>query len=74
MASTKADADAPKVGAVKKWDGNAERDLCLAIAMGGAAEGDKLKVDWAVTHGVMTSLGYEFTKDAMRFVTPRPQP
>ncbi|KAM3529258.1 hypothetical protein MY4038_005507 [Beauveria bassiana] len=65
MASTTTDANTPKTGAVKRWDGNAERDLCLAIIMGGSTDGDKFRPDWNTTHSAMTALGYDFTKDAM---------
>ncbi|OAA70448.1 hypothetical protein ISF_02422 [Cordyceps fumosorosea ARSEF 2679] len=61
MATTKTDAETPKAGGPKKWDGNAERDLCLAVLM---ATGESAK-DWNNIHRVMTALGYDFTKDAM---------
>ncbi len=70
MASTKNDADTPKTGAVKKWSGDAERDLCLAMLIGNGGEGDKVRTDWTTTHNVMTALGYDFTKDAMSYVLP----
>ncbi|TQW09198.1 hypothetical protein IF2G_03629 [Cordyceps javanica] len=68
MASTKNDAEAPKGGAAKKWDGNAERDLCVAMLMGNSPDGEKIRASWAAVHGIMNSLGYDFTKrihDAM---------
>ncbi|KAM3504560.1 hypothetical protein MY10362_003478 [Beauveria mimosiformis] len=64
MASTTTDANTPKTGAVKKWDGNAERDLCLAMMLGGT-ESDKFRPDWNSTHKMMNDLGYNFTKDAI---------
>ncbi|KAM3457983.1 hypothetical protein MY3296_000633 [Beauveria thailandica] len=64
MASTTTDANTPKTGAVKRWDGNAERDLCLAMILGGT-ESDKFRPDWNTTHRMMNALGYDFTKDAM---------
>lgn len=75
MASTKNDADTPKTSAVKKWNGDVERDLCLAMLIGNGGEGDKGRNDWNMTHSVMTSLGYDFTKDAMWYVCVlRPMP
>ncbi|OAQ99878.1 hypothetical protein LLEC1_03658, partial [Akanthomyces lecanii] len=61
MASTKNDADTPKTSAVKKWTPDAERDLCLAMLMSNGG----VSPDWNATHGMMTAMGYEFTKDAM---------
>lgn len=68
MASTKPDTDAPKANGTKKWDNNAERDLCLCIIMGNS-EGDKPRTDWSTTHTMMTALGYDFSKDAMWYVS-----
>ncbi|KIL91669.1 hypothetical protein FAVG1_05286 [Fusarium avenaceum] len=50
--------------AEKKWDANAERDLCVAIIMG-SADGDRLRYNWPKVHSSMESLGYSFTKDAI---------
>ncbi|KAJ6780563.1 hypothetical protein PWT90_10038 [Aphanocladium album] len=68
MANTKSDAETPKAGGVKKWDGIAERDLSLAIIMGNSGDTDKVRIDWNKTHSLMISLGYDFTKDAMWYV------
>lgn len=50
--------------AIKKWSGEAERDLCLAMFL--SSNGEKSRADWAATHHTMTSLGYDFTRDAMK--------
>ncbi|KAH6955169.1 hypothetical protein HG530_015854 [Fusarium avenaceum] len=50
--------------AEKKWDANAERDLCVAIIIG-SADGDRLRYNWPKVHSSMESLGYSFTKDAI---------
>ncbi|KAM0191988.1 hypothetical protein ACHAPA_003071 [Fusarium lateritium] len=50
--------------AEKKWDANAERDLCVAIIMG-SADGDRLRYNWPKVHSSMEALGYSFTKDAI---------
>ncbi|KAF4961463.1 hypothetical protein FSARC_10172 [Fusarium sarcochroum] len=50
--------------AEKKWDSNAERDLCVAIIMG-AQEGDRMRYNWPKVHSSMQALGYPFTKDAI---------
>lgn len=65
MAPSKTEADTPKTGGVKKWDGNAERDLCLAMIFS-LTDGEKTATpNWNVTHTVMKDLGHEFSKDAM---------
>ncbi|KAI5466911.1 hypothetical protein BGZ63DRAFT_430327 [Mariannaea sp. PMI_226] len=51
-------------GADKKWDSNAERDLCLAIIMGNQ-ESEKARHNWPRVHTLMTNLGHSFTKDAI---------
>ncbi|KAF5670316.1 hypothetical protein FHETE_4561 [Fusarium heterosporum] len=48
----------------KKWDSNAERDLCVAIIMG-AADGERMRYNWPKVHNSMEALGYSFTKDAI---------
>ncbi|KAF9775498.1 hypothetical protein IL306_006375 [Fusarium sp. DS 682] len=48
----------------KKWDANAERDLCVAIIMG-AQDGERMRYNWPKVHGSMEALGYSFTKDAI---------
>ncbi|KAM0343729.1 hypothetical protein ACHAPU_008320 [Fusarium lateritium] len=48
----------------KKWDPNAERDLCVAIIMG-AADGERMRYNWPKVHNSMETLGYSFTKDAI---------
>lgn len=53
--------------AEKKWDANAERDLCVAIIIG-SADGDRLRYNWPKVHSSMESLGYSFTKDAISYV------
>ncbi|KAG8354727.1 hypothetical protein FVEN_g7336 [Fusarium venenatum] len=50
--------------AEKKWDANAERDLCVAIIMG-AQDGERMRYNWPKVHSSMESLGYSFTKDAI---------
>ncbi|KAM0427327.1 hypothetical protein ACHAPT_007762 [Fusarium lateritium] len=50
--------------AEKKWDANAERDLCVAVIMG-AQEGDRMRYNWPKVHSAMEALGYSFTKDAI---------
>ncbi|KAM5351968.1 hypothetical protein ACJ41O_004691 [Fusarium nematophilum] len=50
--------------AEKKWDANAERDLCVAVIMG-AQDGDRIRYNWPKVHGAMETLGYSFTKDAI---------
>lgn len=56
--------------AEKKWDANAERDLCVAIIMG-SADGDRLRYNWPKVHSSMEALGYSFTKDAISYVPIR---
>ncbi|KAF4344025.1 hypothetical protein FBEOM_2000 [Fusarium beomiforme] len=48
----------------KKWDANAERDLCVAIIMG-AQDAERMRYNWPKVHGSMEALGYSFTKDAI---------
>ncbi|KPM37197.1 hypothetical protein AK830_g9353 [Neonectria ditissima] len=48
----------------KKWSPNAERDLCLAIILGGQ-EGERTRHNWPKVYDLMTNLGYSFTKDAI---------
>ncbi|KAF4987319.1 hypothetical protein FGRMN_10444 [Fusarium graminum] len=48
----------------KKWDSNAERDLCVAIITG-AADGERMRYNWPKVHNSMEALGYSFTKDAI---------
>ncbi|RGP66838.1 hypothetical protein FLONG3_8710 [Fusarium longipes] len=48
----------------KKWDANAERDLCVAIIMG-AQDGERMRYNWPKVHSSMETLGYSFTKDAI---------
>ncbi|KAF4441927.1 hypothetical protein F53441_11887 [Fusarium austroafricanum] len=50
--------------AEKKWDANAERDLCVAIIMG-AQDGERMRYNWPKVHASMDALGYSFTKDAI---------
>ncbi|KAM6518249.1 hypothetical protein FSOLCH5_007023 [Fusarium solani] len=50
--------------AEKKWDANAERDLCVAVIMG-AQDGDRMRYNWPKVHSAMEALGYSFTKDAI---------
>ncbi|RGP64146.1 hypothetical protein FSPOR_8164 [Fusarium sporotrichioides] len=50
--------------AEKKWDANAERDLCVAIIMG-AQDGERMRYNWPKVHSSMESLGYSFTKEAI---------
>ncbi|KAH7192330.1 uncharacterized protein B0J16DRAFT_411060 [Fusarium flagelliforme] len=50
--------------AEKKWDANAERDLCVAIIMG-AQDGERMRYNWPKVHSSMEALGYGFTKDAI---------
>jgi hypothetical protein len=59
--------------AEKKWDANAERDLCVAIIMG-SADGDRLRYNWPKVHSSMETLGYSFTKDAISYVPICPLP
>lgn len=68
MANTKNDADTPKTSAVKKWSPDAERDLCLSMLMSSGGEIGKVAPDWNSTHSFMVAMGYEFTKDAMKYV------
>lgn len=52
-------------GFTKKWDLAADLDLCLAIIhTGGATSSYK----WPEVHEIMTSLGHDFTKDAISCV------
>ncbi|KAF4502850.1 hypothetical protein FAGAP_898 [Fusarium agapanthi] len=48
----------------KKWDANAERDLCVAVIMG-AQDGERMRFNWPKVHASMAALGYSFTKDAI---------
>ncbi|EWZ01899.1 hypothetical protein FOYG_01359 [Fusarium oxysporum NRRL 32931] len=48
----------------KKWDANAERDLCVAVIMG-AQDGERMRFNWPKVHASMATLGYSFTKDAI---------
>ncbi|KAH6891129.1 hypothetical protein B0T10DRAFT_595275 [Thelonectria olida] len=48
----------------KKWDSNAERDLCLAVILGNQ-EGERARHNWPKVHAIMSSLGHGFTKDAI---------
>ncbi|KAL4723296.1 hypothetical protein ACLX1H_009786 [Fusarium chlamydosporum] len=48
----------------KKWDANAERDLCVAIIMG-AQDGERMRYNWPKVHSSMEALGYSFTKEAI---------
>ncbi|KAF5018880.1 hypothetical protein F66182_9128 [Fusarium sp. NRRL 66182] len=48
----------------KKWDANAERDLCVAVIMG-AMDGDRMRYNWSKVHSSMEALGYAFTKEAI---------
>ncbi|KAJ4316439.1 hypothetical protein N0V84_007877 [Fusarium piperis] len=50
--------------AEKKWDANAERDLCVAVIMG-AQDGERMRYNWPKVHSAMEALGYSFTKDAI---------
>lgn len=52
----------------KKWDANAERDLCVAIIMG-AQDGERMRYNWPKVHSSMEALGYGFTKDAISYVS-----
>ena len=54
--------------AEKKWDANAERDLCVAIIMG-AQDGERMRYNWPKVHSSMEALGYGFTKDAISYVS-----
>ncbi|KAF4945859.1 hypothetical protein FGADI_11601 [Fusarium gaditjirri] len=48
----------------KKWDANAERDLCVAVILG-AQDGERMRFNWPKVHASMVALGYSFTKDAI---------
>lgn len=51
----------------KKWDANAERDLCVALVLG-AQDSDRMRYNWPNVHGIMEKLGYKFSKDAISYV------
>ncbi|KAF5965957.1 hypothetical protein FCOIX_12697 [Fusarium coicis] len=51
----------------KKWDANAERDLCVAVIMG-AQDGERMRFNWPKVHASMAALGYSFTKDAISHI------
>ena len=53
--------------ASKKWDVAAERDLCMAMIVGGQ-DSERIKYNWPAVHAFMTTLGYNFTKDAISLV------
>jgi hypothetical protein len=48
----------------KKWDVAAERDLCMAMIVGNQ-NSERIKYNWPAVHAFMTTLGYNFTKDAI---------
>lgn len=51
----------------KKWDMAAERDLSVAIIL--ANNEGKPSYNWPKVYAIMESIGYSFTKDAIRLVT-----
>lgn len=46
----------------RKWDANAQRDLCLAVIL---TSHNGRSHNWAQIHSLMDKMGYSFTKDAI---------